>query len=149
MYKIKNRGYNSEEDVSHLYRWRVPYLLTGGEHISPASLKRQEEVLPAAKLKQRRYNFKGAFSFTRHTKNIHYREEFLMARQVNYDQKIEAIKAKIETKSAQLRDLKEELAKIEKAAAASKNEEIANFIVSKGLNPAEVLAVLQERFGQN
>ena len=72
-----------------------------------------------------------------------------MARQVNYDQKIEAIKAKIETKSAQLRDLKEELAKIEKAAAASKNEEIANFIISKGLNPAEVLAVLQERFGQN
>ncbi|MBE6101252.1 MAG: hypothetical protein E7200_04015 [Selenomonas ruminantium] len=72
-----------------------------------------------------------------------------MARQVNYDQKIEAIKAKIETRSAQLRDLKEELAKIEKAAAASKNEEIANFIVSKGLNPAEVLAVLQERFGQN
>ena len=72
-----------------------------------------------------------------------------MARQVNYDQKIEAIKAKIETKSAQLRDLKEELAKIEKAAAASKNEEIANFIVSKGLNPAEVLAVLQEKFGQN
>ena len=69
-----------------------------------------------------------------------------MARQVNYDQKIEAIKAKIETKSAQLRDLKEELAKIEKAAAASKNEEIANFIVSKGLNPAEVLAVLQEKF---
>ena len=47
--------YNSEEDVSHLYRWRVPYLLTGGEHISPASLKRQEEVLPAAKLEQRRY----------------------------------------------------------------------------------------------
>ena len=93
--------------------------------------------------------YKDVFSFTRHTKNIHYREEFLMARQVNYDQKIEAIKAKIETKSAQLRDLKEELAKIEKAAAASKNEEIANFIVSKGLNPAEVLAVLQERFGQN
>ena len=47
--------YNSEEDVSHLYRWRVPNLLTGGEHISPASLKRQEEVLPAAKLEQWRY----------------------------------------------------------------------------------------------
>ena len=58
MYKIKNKGYNSEEDVYHLYRWRVPYLLTGGEHISPASLKRQEEVLPAAELKQRRYNLK-------------------------------------------------------------------------------------------
>ena len=31
-------------------------LLTGGELISPASLKRQEEVLPTAKLEQRRYN---------------------------------------------------------------------------------------------
>jgi hypothetical protein len=28
----------------------------GGEHISSAALKRQEEVLPAAKLEQRRYN---------------------------------------------------------------------------------------------
>ena len=46
-----------------------------------------------------------------------------MARQVNYDQKIEAIKAKIETKSAQLRDLKEELAKIEKAAAELNTEQ--------------------------
>ena len=31
-------------------------IITGGEHISPASLKRQEEVLPTAKLEQRRYN---------------------------------------------------------------------------------------------
>ena len=72
-----------------------------------------------------------------------------MARQVNYDQKIEAIKAKIETKTAQLKALKEELAKVEKAAAASKNEEISSFISDKGLNPADVMAVLQERFGQN
>ena len=72
-----------------------------------------------------------------------------MARQINYDQKIEAIKAKIETKTAQLKALKDELAKVEKAAAASKNEEVANFIAGKGLNPADVLAVLQERFGQN
>jgi hypothetical protein len=33
-------------------------IITGGEHISPASLKRQEEVLPTAKLEQRRYNIK-------------------------------------------------------------------------------------------
>ena len=72
-----------------------------------------------------------------------------MARQVNYDQKIEAIKAKIETKTAQLKALKDELAKVEKAAAASKNEEITSFIADKGLNPADVLTVLQERFGQN
>ena len=30
-------------------------IITSGEHISPASLKRQEEVLPTAKLEQRRY----------------------------------------------------------------------------------------------
>ena len=57
--KFEQLRYNSEEDVSHLYRWRVPNLLTGGEHISPASLKRQEEVLPAAKPEQRRYNVKS------------------------------------------------------------------------------------------
>ena len=30
--------------------------ITGGEHISPASLKGQEEVLPTAKLEQWPYN---------------------------------------------------------------------------------------------
>jgi SMC interacting uncharacterized protein involved in chromosome segregation len=72
-----------------------------------------------------------------------------MARQVNYETKIESIKAKIEPKTAQLKSLKEELSKLEKAAAASKSEEIATFIAGKGLNPADVMAVLQERFGQN
>ena len=72
-----------------------------------------------------------------------------MARQVNYEMKIESIKAKIEAKRAQLKSLKEELAKLEKAAAASKQEEIASFISEQGLNPADVMAVLQERFGQN
>lgn len=45
--------------------------------------------------------------------------------------------------------LKDELAKLEKAAAASKNEEVMSFIADKNLNPADVMAVLQERFGQN
>ena len=71
-----------------------------------------------------------------------------MARQVNYETKIESVKAKIEAKTAQLKSLKDELAKLEKAAAASKSEEIANFIADKGLNPADVMAVLHERFGQ-
>jgi hypothetical protein len=50
-----SKHYNSEEDVPHLCRWGAN-IITGGEHISPASLKRQEEVLPTAKLEQRRYN---------------------------------------------------------------------------------------------
>lgn len=70
-----------------------------------------------------------------------------MARQANYDQKIEAIKAKIEAKTAQLKKLKEQLAEVEKAAAASKNEEVMSFLSNKGLNPDEVLNVLRERFG--
>ena len=72
-----------------------------------------------------------------------------MARQVNYDQKIESLKAKIETKTAQLKKLKEQLADVERAAAQSKNEEVMSFLADKKLNPADVLAVLHERFGQN
>ena len=76
-----------------------------------------------------------------------FREEFFMARQINYEQKIEEINAKIETKLAQVKKLKEEKANLEKAAAASKTEEIMNFIATKGLNADEVLNVLRERFG--
>ena len=101
------------------------------------------------KIKNENHDLKISVFCKVYPKSFIIREEFLMARQVNYDQKIEAIKAKIETKTAQLKALKDELAKVEKAAAASKNEEVANFIAGKGLNPAEVLAVLQERFGQN
>ena len=39
-------------------------LLTGGELISPASLKGQEEVLPTAKLEQWPYNGEGAKAVT-------------------------------------------------------------------------------------
>ncbi len=70
-----------------------------------------------------------------------------MARVANYDQKIESIKAKIEAKTAQLKKLKDQLAEVEKAAAASKNEEVMNFLSTKGLNPDDVLNVLRERFG--
>ena len=70
-----------------------------------------------------------------------------MARVANYDQKIEALKGKIEAKTAQLKKLKDQLAEVEKAAAASKNEEVMAFLSNKGLNPDEVLNVLRERFG--
>jgi len=70
MSTLQIESYNSEEDVSHLYRWRFPNLLTGGEHISPASLKRQEEVLPAAKLEQRRYKVIPIFNVLQYV--LHY-----------------------------------------------------------------------------
>jgi len=72
-----------------------------------------------------------------------------MARQANYDQKIESLKAKIETKTLQLKKLKEQLAEVEKAAAQSKNEEVMSFLADNNLNPNDVLNVLRERFGQN
>ncbi len=37
-------------------------IITDGKHISPASLKRQEEVLPEAKLEQRRYKDSKPYS---------------------------------------------------------------------------------------
>ena len=78
MSTLQIESYNSEEDVSHLYRWRFPNLLTGGEHISPASCdaklvpvgKRQEEVLPAAKLEQRRYKVIPIFNVLQYV--LHY-----------------------------------------------------------------------------
>jgi septal ring factor EnvC (AmiA/AmiB activator) len=84
-----------------------------------------------------------------HFKVIESREELLMARQANYDQKIESLKAKIETKTLQLKKLKEQLAEVEKAAAQSKNEEVMSFLADNNLNPNDVLNVLRERFGQN
>lgn len=84
-----------------------------------------------------------------HFKAIESREELLMARQANYDQKIESLKAKIETKTLQLKKLKEQLAEVEKAAAQSKNEEVMSFLADNNLNPNDVLNVLRERFGQN
>ena len=50
-------GYNSEEDVHHLYRWGAN-VITGGELISPASLKGQLEILPSAKFEQWPYKRK-------------------------------------------------------------------------------------------
>lgn len=69
-----------------------------------------------------------------------------MARQANYEQRIEALKGKIETKQEQLKALKKQLADLESAQAQSKMQDIASLIESKGLNPADVLAVLNERF---
>lgn len=69
-----------------------------------------------------------------------------MARQANYEQKIEALKGKIETKQEQLKALKKQLADLESAQAQSKMQDIASLIEEKGLNPADVLAVLNERF---
>ncbi|SHF12944.1 hypothetical protein SAMN02745190_01918 [Schwartzia succinivorans DSM 10502] len=47
--------YNSVKDVSHFWKWGLG-LITGGEHISRLVETLTEEVLPLAKLEQRRYD---------------------------------------------------------------------------------------------
>lgn len=69
-----------------------------------------------------------------------------MARAKDYDKKIEELKQKIEAKQDQLKALKKQLNDLENAAAQSKMQDIAALIESKGLNPADVLNVLNERF---
>ena len=60
------RHYNSAKDVPHFCKWE-PGQITGGEHISRLARREAsavgktltEEVLPLAKLEQRRYNIEA------------------------------------------------------------------------------------------
>ena len=54
-------------------------LLTGGELISPASLKGQEEVLPSAKLEQWPYNVSAALFLQRREVSILSFIDFLLS----------------------------------------------------------------------
>ena len=52
----KYAWYNSAKDVPHFCKWGLGQITTGGEHISRLVETLTEEVLPLAKLYQRRYN---------------------------------------------------------------------------------------------
>jgi predicted nucleic acid-binding Zn-ribbon protein len=69
-----------------------------------------------------------------------------MARLMNYDKKIEAIRAKIETKQSQIKTLKAQLAEYEKAQAENRIQDISEAIQKKGLNPQDVLNLINEHF---
>jgi len=52
---LMKKIYNSAKDVPHFCKWGLGQI-TGGEHISRLVETLTEEVLPLAKLYQRRYN---------------------------------------------------------------------------------------------
>lgn len=66
-----------------------------------------------------------------------------MAREKNYEAKIEMLKAKIATKSAQLKSLKEELAKLEEEQRQVKYNELLSIIDEKALPIEDVLTAVK------
>ncbi len=71
-----------------------------------------------------------------------------MARQVNYEEKIGALKAKIEKKTEDLKALKAELAKAEEMKTKMDFKVLNEYLVSKNVAPDEALAKLKEQFGE-
>ena len=69
-----------------------------------------------------------------------------MARQANYEQKIETLKAKIATKSEQIKKLKDQLTVLEKEAAKSVMEDVIAYVNDNKLDPADVLKVLKDHY---
>lgn len=71
-----------------------------------------------------------------------------MARVVNYDQKIQDIKAKIEKKSEELKNLKADLAKLEDAKTKVDFKVLNEYLANKGIAPDEALGKLKEAYGE-
>ena len=62
----------------------------------------------------------------------------------NYEEKIEALKAKIEKKQSEVRELKSQLSDMEKAFAAQKNTELLNFLHAEGLDPSRASDLIRK-----
>ncbi|WP_029542132.1 hypothetical protein [Selenomonas sp. AB3002] len=71
-----------------------------------------------------------------------------MARVVNYEQKIEDIKAKIEKKTEELKNLKADLAKLEDAKTKTDFKVLNEYLAGKGIAPDEALGKLKELYGE-
>ncbi len=71
-----------------------------------------------------------------------------MARVVNYEQKIQDIKAKIEKKSEELKNLKADLAKLEDAKKKVDFKVLNEYLANKGIAPDEALGKLKEVYGE-
>lgn len=69
-----------------------------------------------------------------------------MARQVNYEEKIDSLKAKIEKKAEDLKALKAELARLEDAKVKMDFKVLDEYLAEKGIAPDEALAKLKEVF---
>ena len=65
-----------------------------------------------------------------------------MARQANYDEKIETLTGKIEKKAAEIKALREDLSELKAKRNSQKMEEIAEFMDEQNLSPDQVLEIL-------
>ena len=70
-----------------------------------------------------------------------------MARVVNYEQKIEGLKAKIEKKTEELKNLKADLAKYEDAKTKTNFKVLNEYLAAKGIAPDEAMGKLKELYG--
>ncbi len=71
-----------------------------------------------------------------------------MARQVNYEEKIGALKAKIEKKTEDLKALKAELAKAEDMKTKMDFKVLNEYLAGKGIAPDEALEKLKGVYGE-
>ena len=71
-----------------------------------------------------------------------------MARVVNYEQKIESIKAKIEKKTEELKTLKAQVADLEAKKTKTDFKVLNEYLVNKGIAPEEALGKLKEVYGE-
>jgi len=73
-----------------------------------------------------------------------YREDvFVLAKKINYDEKIAVLEQKIEKKAAQISALKNELKKLEAESRKEKYESIIEFIDNKRLPLDQVMTALE------
>ena len=71
-----------------------------------------------------------------------------MARTVNYNQKIESLKAKVEKKSEEVKELKALLADLEQKKLKEDFKTLNEYLSEKGIVPEDALAKLKECFGE-
>lgn len=67
-----------------------------------------------------------------------------MARQANYDEMISSIKAKIEKKKEQIKELKSQVLALEKQKADNAFKELADYIRASDMTAEEVLALIKD-----
>lgn len=71
-----------------------------------------------------------------------------MARAVNYDQKINALEAKIEKKTNELKVLKAQLNDLEEKKTKNDFRALNEFLAAKGISPEAAMEKLKEVFGE-
>lgn len=71
-----------------------------------------------------------------------------MARVVNFEQKIETLKGKIEKKTEELKNLKADLSKLEEAKTKTDFKVLNEYLAAKGIAPDEALGKLKEAYGE-